>query len=74
MDPVDVYSVRDLRLRSGDLLRDAEAGRLDAVTFTGAARPCLRTAVPFVAVLSVFPPAFTSAPAIGFTFTIDELD
>jgi len=28
MEPLDVFSVRDLRTRSGDLLKDAEAGQL----------------------------------------------
>lgn len=28
MEPLDVFTVRDLRQRSGDLLRDAEQGRL----------------------------------------------
>ena len=44
MDPLDVFSVRDLRLRSGDLLKDAESGRLAIVTKHG--RPAI-LAVPF---------------------------
>ena len=44
MDPLDVFSVRDLRLRSGDLLKDAENGRLAIVTKHG--RPAI-LAVPF---------------------------
>ena len=44
MEQLDVFSVRDLRLRSGDLLKDAEAGRLAIVTKHG--RPAI-LAVPF---------------------------
>lgn len=44
MDPLDVFTVRDLRQRSGDLLRDAEEGRLAVITKHG--RPAL-LAVPF---------------------------
>ena len=44
MEPVDVFSVRDLRLRSGELLRDAEQGRLALVTKHG--KPAF-VAVPF---------------------------
>lgn len=44
MDQLDVFSVRDLRLRSGDLLKDAESGRLAIVTKHG--RPAI-LAVPF---------------------------
>ena len=40
----DVFSVRDLRNRSGDLLRDAEQGRLAIITKHG--RPAI-LAVPF---------------------------
>lgn len=40
----DVFSVRDLRNRSGDLLRDAEAGRLSIITKHG--RPAI-LAIPF---------------------------
>lgn len=44
MEPVDVFSVRDLRLRSGELLRDTEEGRLALVTKHG--KPAF-IAVPF---------------------------
>ena len=44
MDPVDVFSVRDLRQRSGELLRDAENGRVALITKHG--RPAI-LAVPF---------------------------
>jgi prevent-host-death family protein len=44
MEPLDVFTVRDLRQRSGDLLRDAEQGRLALITKHG--RPAL-LAVPF---------------------------
>lgn len=44
MDPLDVFSVRDLRQRSGDLLRDAEEGKLSVITKHG--RPAI-LAVPF---------------------------
>ena len=44
MDPVDVFSVRDLRLRSGELLRDAENGHVALITKHG--RPAI-LAVPF---------------------------
>ena len=44
MDPLDVFSVRDLRQRSGKLLRDAENGRLALITKHG--RPAI-LAVPF---------------------------
>jgi len=44
MKKVDVFSVRDLRQRSGDLLRDAEEGRLAVITKYG--RPAI-LAVPF---------------------------
>lgn len=44
MEPLDVFTVRDLRQRSGDLLRDAEEGRLAVITKHG--RPAL-LAVPF---------------------------
>lgn len=40
----EVYSVRDLRLRSSDLVRDAEAGRIAVITKHG--RPAALT-VPF---------------------------
>lgn len=41
---LDVFSVRDLRLRSGELLRDAEQGRLAVITKHG--RPAI-LALPF---------------------------
>jgi prevent-host-death family protein len=44
MEPLDVFTVRDLRQRSGDLLRDAEEGRLALITKHG--RPAF-VAVPF---------------------------
>ena len=44
MDPLDVFSVRDLRQRSGKLLRDMENGRLALITERG--RPAI-LAVPF---------------------------
>lgn len=44
MNPLDVFSVRDLRQRSGDLLRDAEDGQLALITKHG--RPAI-LAVPF---------------------------
>ena len=44
MDPVDVFSVRDLRQRSGDLLKDAENGHVALITKHG--RPAI-LAVPF---------------------------
>lgn len=44
MEPLDVFTVRDLRQRSGDLLRDAEEGRLAVITKHG--RPAI-LAVPF---------------------------
>lgn len=44
MDPLDVFSVRDLRQRSGKLLRDAENGRLALIAKRG--RPAI-LAVPF---------------------------
>src|SRR5829696_7190431 len=44
MEPLDVFTVRDLRQRSGDLLRDAEQGRLSVITKHG--RPAI-LAVPF---------------------------
>ena len=44
MGKVDVFSVRDLRERTGELLRDAEKGRLSLVTKYG--RPAF-LAVPF---------------------------
>ncbi len=44
MDQLDVFSVRDLRNRTGDLLRDAEAGHLSVITKRG--KPAI-LAVPF---------------------------
>ena len=44
MDQFDIFTVRDLRERTGDLLRDAEAGRLALITKHG--RPAF-LAVPF---------------------------
>jgi prevent-host-death family protein len=44
MEPLDVFTVRDLRQRSGDLLRDVEEGRLALITKHG--RPAA-LAVPF---------------------------
>jgi prevent-host-death family protein len=43
-ETLDVFSVRDLRTRSGDLLRDAELGQLARITKHG--RPAI-LAVPF---------------------------
>jgi len=44
MHELDVFTVRDLRLRTGDLLRDAEEGRLSIITKHG--RPAI-LAIPF---------------------------
>ena len=44
MESLDVFSVRELRQRTGDLIRDAENGRLVLITKHG--RPAL-LAVPF---------------------------
>lgn len=44
MGSVDVFSVRDLRQRSGDLMREAERGHLSLITKRG--RPAI-LAVPF---------------------------
>ena len=44
MKRLDIFTVRELRTRTGDLLRDAEAGRLALVTKHG--RPAFLT-VPF---------------------------
>ncbi len=41
---LDVFSVRDLRVRSGELMRDAEKGRLSIITKHG--RPAI-LALPF---------------------------
>jgi prevent-host-death family protein len=43
-EPFDVFTVRDLRNRTGDLMRDAEEGRLSIVTKHG--RPAI-LAIPF---------------------------
>jgi prevent-host-death family protein len=44
MEELDIFSVRDLRNRSGDLLKDAEQGQLSLITEHG--RPAI-LAVPF---------------------------
>jgi prevent-host-death family protein len=44
METLDVFSVRDLRTRSGDLLKDAELGQISLITKHG--RPAI-LAVPF---------------------------
>jgi prevent-host-death family protein len=44
MSSIDVFTVRDLRQRSGDLLREAEAGRISLITKHG--RPAI-LAIPF---------------------------
>ena len=44
MDPLDIFSARDLRQRSGELLKDAENGALSVITKHG--RPAI-LAVPF---------------------------
>lgn len=44
MQTLDVFSVRDLRTRSGDLLKEAEQGQLSLITKHG--RPAI-LAVPF---------------------------
>ena len=44
MDSLNVFSARDVRQRSGELLRDAEHGRLAVITKHG--RPAI-LAVPF---------------------------
>jgi prevent-host-death family protein len=43
-ESVDVFTVRDLRLRTGDLLRNAEEGKLSIITKHG--RPAI-LAIPF---------------------------
>jgi prevent-host-death family protein len=43
-EPFDVFTVRDLRNRTGDLMRDAEEGKLSIITKHG--RPAI-LAVPF---------------------------
>jgi prevent-host-death family protein len=44
METLDVFSVRDLRTRSGDLLKDAELGQVSLITKHG--RPAI-LALPF---------------------------
>jgi len=44
MEHLDVFSVRDLRNKSGELLRDAEAGQISLITKHG--KPAI-LAVPF---------------------------
>ncbi len=44
MEPLDIFTVRDLRQRSGELLREAEEGRLTLITKHG--RPAI-LALPF---------------------------
>lgn len=44
MEPLDIFTVRDLRQRSGELLREAEEGRLTIITKHG--RPTI-LALPF---------------------------
>jgi len=44
MDSIDLFTVRDLRSRTGDLLREAQAGRLSVITEHG--RPVI-LAIPF---------------------------
>ena len=44
MEPIDIFTVRELRQRTGDLIRDAESGRLALITKHG--RPTF-VAVPF---------------------------
>jgi prevent-host-death family protein len=44
MEPLDVFTVRDLRQRTGELLKEAEEGRLSLITKHG--RPAI-LAVPF---------------------------
>jgi len=44
MDPLDVFTIRDLRQRSGELVREAEEGRLSLITKHG--RPAI-LALPF---------------------------
>jgi prevent-host-death family protein len=43
-EPFDVFTVRDLRNRTGDLMRDAKEGRLSIITKHG--RPAI-LAIPF---------------------------
>ena len=35
MEPIEIFTVRELRQRTGDLLRDAESGRLALITKHG---------------------------------------
>lgn len=44
METLDIFSVRDLRTRSGDLLKDAELGQMSLITKHG--RPAI-LALPF---------------------------
>jgi prevent-host-death family protein len=44
MEPLDIFTARDLRQRSGELLREAEEGRLALITKHG--RPAI-LALPF---------------------------
>jgi prevent-host-death family protein len=44
MEPINIFTVRELRQRTGDLIRDAESGRLALITKHG--RPTF-VAVPF---------------------------
>lgn len=44
MKAIDVFTARDLRSRSGQLMRDAEQGRLSVITKNG--RPAI-VAIPF---------------------------
>lgn len=44
MEPLEIFTARDLRQRSGELLRDAEQGRLALITKHG--RPAI-LAIPF---------------------------
>jgi prevent-host-death family protein len=44
MEPLEIFTVRDLRQRSGELLREAEEGRLALITKHG--RPAI-LALPF---------------------------
>lgn len=44
MEPIEVFTARDLRNRSGDLLRDAETGQISLITKHG--KPAI-LALPF---------------------------
>lgn len=35
MEPIDIFTVRELRQRTGDLIRNAESGRLALITKHG---------------------------------------